>query len=405
MPKGYVPSVFISSTCYDLSQVRLDLKRSIEDLGLEPIISESFTFPVNPNADAVQNCLQVVKERADIFVLILGGRYGSPTGSGRSVTNLEYLEAKAKGVPVYVFVTKAILQLLPVWKTNRDGDFSTVVDTVKLFEFVEEVRNANNHWVFGFEEASHISETLRKQLAYLFMDALLIRERVRDLNLPASLNNLSGTSLRLLLEKEPAWEFFFFASVLSDEFSNNAELKWDVKYAIRSGSTRRFVSDDLRADVLTMSDWIQQKLADIRALVDSVQKLLNTAIQEAVGASGQPGNPEQITYVARKIGAFHRRLLEWTVSFNDADVRPQCQRVVELIANFSDDIIRQLETIPSRVRSETIKALEAKQKGESYEANIMVILSIPANDELTAEFDQLTSWVVEHADDPAITGN
>src|SRR4051794_38259701 len=141
MPKSYVPSLFISSTCYDLSQIRTDLERAVKRLGLEAVVSESFAFPVNPDATVVENCVQVVKDRADIFVLIVGARYGSVTESGRSVTNLEYLEAKAKGIPVYVFVLKSLLQMIPVWQKNPDGDFSDVVDTAKLFQFIEEVRN------------------------------------------------------------------------------------------------------------------------------------------------------------------------------------------------------------------------------------------------------------------------
>lgn len=366
------------------------------------MISESSAFPVDPTADVVQNCLRVVKERADIFVLIVGGRYGSQTESGRSVTNLEYLEARAKGVPVYVFVTNAILQLIPVWRRNRDADFSDVVDTVKLFEFLEEVRSTNDHWIFGFDEAAHITDALRVQLAYLFMDALLIREKVRDLSLPAALADLSGTSLRLLLERPSGWEFLFFASVLSDEFAKNADLKWDLKYAIRSGATTRFMSDDLRTDVLAMNSWIQQKLADVKALVDSVQKLMNAAIQEAVGVPGASGDPEHITYVARKIAAFHRRLLEWTVSFNDAEVRPKCQRILDLIATFSEDTIRQLETIPSTLRSEIAKALQAKQNGETYVANVMLVLANPVGGELAEEFETLSAWVIAHAEGSSI---
>lgn len=40
MPKGYSPAVFVSSTCYDLSQIRADLKIFIESIGLDPALSE-----------------------------------------------------------------------------------------------------------------------------------------------------------------------------------------------------------------------------------------------------------------------------------------------------------------------------------------------------------------------------
>jgi hypothetical protein len=57
MPIGYPPSVFVSSTCYDLNQVRLDLKRFIEGLGYEAVVSEHPAFPVNPQVGTVINCV------------------------------------------------------------------------------------------------------------------------------------------------------------------------------------------------------------------------------------------------------------------------------------------------------------------------------------------------------------
>src|SRR6266496_4813252 len=111
-----VPTIFVSSTCYDLQQVRADLKDFIESLGLQPIMSDYNSFPVEPEINAIENCLKVVNEFADLFVLIVGGRYGSANDQGKSVTNMEYLRARAKGIPVYAFVQKSILNILPVWK-------------------------------------------------------------------------------------------------------------------------------------------------------------------------------------------------------------------------------------------------------------------------------------------------
>jgi hypothetical protein len=214
MPKGYPPSVFVSSTCYDLNQVRAEMKRFLESMGLDPVLSETPAFPVSPQISPIENCLQAVKARADIFVLIIGARYGSQNESGKSVTNLEYLEAKAKGVPVYVFVLKQILNVLPIWKANPQANYEGTVDTPKLFEFVEALRSSQDHWVFEFEEAQHIIDILRRQLAYVFMEGLCLREQLKDLKLPPALKELTGKSLRILWEKPMGWEFRLFSSVL-----------------------------------------------------------------------------------------------------------------------------------------------------------------------------------------------
>ena len=70
-------NIFISSTCYDLSQVRQDLCDFISGLGHTPMMSEQNDFPIDPQLDNWENCINAVKKYADIFVLIFGNRYGS----------------------------------------------------------------------------------------------------------------------------------------------------------------------------------------------------------------------------------------------------------------------------------------------------------------------------------------
>ena len=200
MAIGAVPSMFVSSTCYDLKQVRADLKGFIESLGLNPVLSDYDSFPVDPDVSAVDNCLKVVDERADLFLLVVGGRYGSTIEQGKSITNMEYLRARAKGIPVYAFVQKSILNILPVWKDNPEAEFKNIVDSPKLFEFVTSLTDSKGVWVFPFEVAQEITDTLRKQLAYLFMDALQLRRRVKTAGLPESLAQLQGTPLRACLK-------------------------------------------------------------------------------------------------------------------------------------------------------------------------------------------------------------
>ena len=98
------PSIFVSSTCYDLKQLRVDLYSYVEQAGFEPVLSEYPTFPVDPDETTVENCRKAVESRADVFILVIGGRYGSVSEHGKSVTNLEYVTGRAKGIPVYVFV-------------------------------------------------------------------------------------------------------------------------------------------------------------------------------------------------------------------------------------------------------------------------------------------------------------
>ena len=121
------------------------------------MLSEYPSFPIDPDADTIENCRRRVERDADILILIIGGRYGYvDSASDKSVTNLEYLAAQAKGIPIYPFVDKRVTAILPVWKANPEGDFSTAVDDVRLFDFIEQVRSVDRIWTNEFERAQWI---------------------------------------------------------------------------------------------------------------------------------------------------------------------------------------------------------------------------------------------------------
>ena len=111
--------------------------------------------------------------------------------------------------------------MIPVWKENPNRNFEGIVDTAKLFEFVETLQSSQDHWIYPFEEVLHIVGTLRHQFAILFMEGLVLREKVKDLKLSAALTELSGKSLRLLIERPIGWEQLLFSSVLAYEIERD----------------------------------------------------------------------------------------------------------------------------------------------------------------------------------------
>lgn len=70
------------------------------------MMSEQNDFPIDPQLDNWENCINAVKKYADIFVLIIGNRYGAVGETGKSITNTEYLTAVQKGIPIYTFSLK-----------------------------------------------------------------------------------------------------------------------------------------------------------------------------------------------------------------------------------------------------------------------------------------------------------
>lgn len=385
MPRGYPPSIFVSSTCYDLSQVRLDLKRFIETLGYDAVISESSAFPINPETSTIENCLNAVRDRADILVLIVGARYGTVLiDRDRSITNLEYLEAKSKGIPVYVFIADKILHTLPIWRDNRNGDYSKVVDSPKLFEFADYLRTESGQWVFGFSEVNDIVEKLRIQLAHLFTDALEIRGRVLGAKLPAELINLPAEPLTILLGRpKAAWEYRFFAAVLRCELEGLSQLRLDVKYNIQIGPV---IPLDNPQEVMR---WMGTQMTRVMRLIKSAEKLMNEVIQEALGPPGISGDPSLLAYVGRRLACVVEGLMQWQIDFAMVKVPDDFDRIVRITAGIPIEAITKLEDIAPLLDSEIDKAEAARDRGEDYTAKVMMVLGTPIPDEFHTEMQRL----------------
>ena len=300
------PTIMVSSTFYDLRQIRKDLDVFIsEDLGYIPLLSELPSFPVDPDVDTIENCRRRVEQNADIMVLVIGGRYGSvDSKSVKSITNLEFLAARAKGIPIYVFVAKAVLAIMPVWKTNPEGDFSTVVDTPKLFEFIEFVRNEERVWTFEFEAAQDIITSLRMQFAYLLQDSLRVKKILSGSGMPRFMEGLRPKALRLALEKPAAWEYRLFFQSWVDEVERRTDMIREYQVGLQLDAVSY-------VPVSNASEWLQTQMHELSYLVDSVNVLISKSVQEAFGPPGEPGNAEQIIWVSRMVGRILEQTIRW----------------------------------------------------------------------------------------------
>lgn len=379
MPKGSRTTLFVSSTCYDLAQLRADLRDFGESVGFEPVLSELDTFPVNPSQDTVSNCLEVVRTRADLFVLVVGGRYGSINETGRSITNLEYLEAAARGIPIYVFVKSEILSLLPTWRANPDADFRATVDTPKLFEFVSHLRDKGEVWVFPFNNAQDITATLRKQLSYLFATCLDLRAKMQILDLPTL--QLGPESLRIFIEKLPGWEYLAFAKVLQERIRSHESKRLDVELGISFGPAINL------SDRAAAVSWISEKFTQIGQTVEHLELALNSGIEKAVGKPGEPGDIRRIIHLASRLADGYAQAIEWTLEFRRLSVEPELKKLMDLASKFSANMLSEIKTYSEELYPRVKHALANHSPGEVV--NFTLRLTAPDSTEFIQEIQRL----------------
>jgi hypothetical protein len=186
------PRIFVSSTCYDLKYIRENLKFFVRTLGYEPVLSEEGSVFYDPSLHVQDACLAEVPT-CQIFVLIIGGRYGGHyKDSDKSITNLEYEAAIKAKLPIFALVEQQVLEEYRLYTSNKankriDPTHITYpgVDTTKIFDFISQVQSQSiNNALVPFADFENIQQFLRQQwvsLLYRFLTGESEARRVADL--------------------------------------------------------------------------------------------------------------------------------------------------------------------------------------------------------------------------------
>lgn len=180
------PRIFVSSTYYDLKHVRSSLENFIEQLGFESILSEKGDIAYAPDIALDESCYREVCN-ADIFVLIVGGRYGAEKSQSTkkipkhfydrydSITKQEYKSAVEKNIPTYILIEKNVYADFETYLKNKSNETISYahVDSISIFYLIEEIfSQPRNNPMHHFDRYSEIEEWLKGQWAGLFKELL-----------------------------------------------------------------------------------------------------------------------------------------------------------------------------------------------------------------------------------------
>jgi|GEM_PF-716619 len=186
------PRVFVSSTYYDLRHIRDRLETFIESFGYDAVLFESGDIAFRHDAPLDESCYAEIRN-CHILVLIVGSRYGSAASTEQipddkredayafynSITKNEYLAARERDIPVFIFVEKNVLAEFRTFKLNKKSKLVKYahVDSVNVFLLLEDIiSQRTNNFVRDFERFDDIAEWLRDQWAGLFAEQLSRRQ-------------------------------------------------------------------------------------------------------------------------------------------------------------------------------------------------------------------------------------
>lgn len=206
--------IFVSSTCYDLSIIREQLRKFILDFGYEPVMSDYNDVLYDPRNHTHTSCIKEIPY-IDLIILIIGGRYGGKAvqsaldlininelktfststkileSKNISITQLEILKAVELKIPIFVFVDKAVMNDHLFYEMNKKNPnfLDNVVfpsiekkeTAIYIFEFINFLRHrGHNNSIFEYDSYEKIIDTIKKQWSNLFQR--LLYENKANLN-------------------------------------------------------------------------------------------------------------------------------------------------------------------------------------------------------------------------------
>ena len=239
-----VPRVFISSTYYDLKQVRNNIGSFVESLGYETVMHENAEVAYTQNNPLEYDCYHEI-ESCDIVVCIIGNHFGSQSvDTNLSITMKELTTAIKEKKKVYIFIAKDVYIEYRTYLLNKDsGTFkSAYTDDIRIHEFIEQLKNTvKDHVMDSFETTDEIIDNLRKQFAGLLQGLLRREASLSDYKTAYDLQQ-SADSIQHAIEEFEEKQIAFFQKFDSTIYSVNHTL-WTIKNLLGMKKSSFYVQD------------------------------------------------------------------------------------------------------------------------------------------------------------------
>jgi hypothetical protein len=159
--------VFLSSTCYNLTDLRARLYRFLQRAGHTPVLSDRSDFPVALGTHRHDVCV-LEAGRADLVILVVDSRLGAAYYKDPTIS-ITWAEARAAvegKVRVVAFVRRAVFDERKTWKINDKKIKPAHCDNVATFKMLDELqKHPSGIWVQPFNDVEDIVDQLQEILA------------------------------------------------------------------------------------------------------------------------------------------------------------------------------------------------------------------------------------------------
>jgi hypothetical protein len=290
-----VPKVFLSSTIYDLRDLRSAIKYWLEQSGFDVLASEFSDFPHALDREAIAAALKPIAG-CDYYVLLVGTRVGQVLAEEDiSVTRAEFRHARElrrkTGRPQMLHLVRR-----EIYEARQGARPESVKaeDWPRIVSFLKEVGDKGEHgdpnWVSKFDDFRQVVDVLRATLnisgplVRRALEANLVWEleantrellghtkasglRPHAIFYPEDLTIPSGLDEKMRVDSKDAGTIFIFRIMLRPSLGRSA-----LEECIHSGA---FLDYDARTSSFVVGP-MQRALLELRQQLQTLEGLVNT---------------------------------------------------------------------------------------------------------------------------------
>lgn len=177
------PTVFISSTCYDLHDQRAAIDEMLSSMGFYVIRSDGEKFNASLNGvNSHDHCINEML-KCKYLIFIIGKRYGGeyagkdyekyaneirnidPQLEKPSISLMEYYIASKRGIETFVFVDSDVYNERLTYKTNLRNNITISpahAGDIRIFHIIDLVTKRNtNNWLREYMDLQNLKEFIR----------------------------------------------------------------------------------------------------------------------------------------------------------------------------------------------------------------------------------------------------
>ncbi len=184
---SYPLPVFVSSTCYELRDLRSAIRTWLTGLGLTPMMSDEGGFPHIDGMPPYATCLRVLEE-CPLVVGVIDRQYGRPFDDwgpykqhkGCAPTHAELRHALDLGKRVLIYVHDDTWNFFEVWRKNPDAFKAAApagLEEATLRMFKELKLRSPAPWIEHFSDASEVVRSLQSEFVNQLYAHLRDREK------------------------------------------------------------------------------------------------------------------------------------------------------------------------------------------------------------------------------------